>query len=157
MCIWPGGAAWLHTPELQRHCTLSWRLYSRLLVWPSSFLLYKVFLLLHFSKQQKKKHALLYYASKFLLLKVSFYSLSRWTKSTTSRYLVFFLIKKLKDFANGFYMFFSIVKVLWEIREQGLLSMTRSVVGFHCLPRLNHPSFKYLSHTNACFRVAIIN
>jgi len=64
----PGSAARLRTSELRHHHTLSW-LFSRLLVWPSTFLLYKALFLLHFSKQQKKKHALLYYGSKFLLLK----------------------------------------------------------------------------------------
>ena len=66
--IWLGSAARLHTPELRHHYTLSW-IFSRLLVWPSSLHLYKALLLLHFSKQQKEKHALLYYGSKFLLLK----------------------------------------------------------------------------------------
>jgi len=38
-------------------------------LWPSSLLMYKMLLLLNFSRQQKKKHALLYYGRKFLLLK----------------------------------------------------------------------------------------
>jgi len=36
--------------ELRHHCTLSW-LFLRLLVWPSSLLLYEALLLLHFSKK----------------------------------------------------------------------------------------------------------
>jgi len=36
---------------------------------------------------------------------VSFYSRSRWTKTTTSRYLVFILFRKLKVFINVFSMF----------------------------------------------------
>jgi len=36
---------------------------------------------------------------------VSFYSWSRWTISTTSRYLEFFLFEKLKDLVNVFHIF----------------------------------------------------
>jgi len=35
-----------------------------------------------------------------------------------------------------FAYFHSIVKLLWEIREQGLLNVTWTVVGFHRLPQL---------------------
>jgi len=36
LCIWPGSAVRLHTPELRHYCTLSW-LFSRCWFWPSSF------------------------------------------------------------------------------------------------------------------------
>ena len=68
------------------------------------------------------------------IMGVGFYSWSRWTINMTSRYPVFFLFEKLKAFANILY---SMVKLLWEIRAQGLLSITRTVAGFHRLPRLN--------------------
>ena len=113
MCIWPCSAARLHTSELRHHCTLSW-LFLRMLVWPSSFLLYKALLLLHFSKQQKKKHALLYYGSKFV-------SWSRWTVSATSRYLAFFHLKNTRIWPTYF----------TENREQGLLSTTRTYIENH--------------------------
>jgi len=37
-------------------------------------------------------------------MRVSFHSWRRWTISTTSRYLEFFLFRKLKDFVNVFHM-----------------------------------------------------
>ena len=69
----------------------------------------------------------------------SFYSWSRWTVSTSSRYLLFPLLKTQGfrwRISHIFTRDANIVKLLWKIREQGLLSITRTVTEFHCLLRL---------------------
>jgi len=49
---------------------------------------------------------------------------------------VFFSLKSSRISPTYFTCFYSMVKLLWEIREQGLLSITRTVAGFHSLPWL---------------------
>jgi len=97
-------------------------------------LMYKMLLLLRFSEKTKK-------GMHCFTQGVSFYTWSRWAISTTSCYFVFFLFKKRKDFVSVFCIFLldaDIVKLLWEIREQGLTSTIWIVARFYYFPWHKH-------------------
>ena len=110
----------LGTTELRHYCTLSW-LFSRLLVWPSSLLLNKALLLLHFSRR-------------FWI-----FSWSRWTISTNDITLPgVFPLWKAQGFRQRILRIFTRDAGVASLRDPWarILTNARTVAGFHRSPRL---------------------